>query len=401
MTSLPTPLGQADTWSTIEAIIEAALDMPPAQRAWFLNHHCRDRPSLLLQCQELLGDERDSSPLNSFIDVEGTEAVRAGMIALADDYRLGGEIGSGGSAQVYYARCRKTGAPVALKLLKPIHNNPLQRRHLLREEMMLARIQHPNVVRLWDAGPLPNGRHYLATEYVNGHDILEYCNHNRLDRNQRLRLFRKLCDVIDDCHKQHIIHLDLKPANIMVTKDGTLKLIDFGLAHWNPYRGFWIAEQPAMLTAEYASPELLAGRSFNHQSDIYALGVLLYELLTGIHPFEGVAPHDLIQNRDAQTLLEPSTSMRLLRINAGGRRRLKHLAAQRAVADAFIPDMIDARLDQVVLKAMHADPGQRYNSCTEMSQDVLRYLLGFTTPNTRDRFWQRTLKWLRRFDLAA
>lgn len=400
MTPLPARLDGPDTWSTIEAIIEATLDMPPAQRDWFLNHHCRDRPALLQQCKDLL-DEDNASPLNSFIDMEGTEAVRAGMAALVNDYRLGGKIGSGGSAQVYYARCRKSGVPVALKLLKPTHNNPLQRRHLLREEMMLARIQHPNVVRLWDAGPLPNGRHYLATEYVNGHDILEYCNRNRLDRNQRLRLFRKLCDVVEDCHQQHIIHLDLKPANILVTNEGTLKLIDFGLAQWNPYRGFWMADQPAMLTAEYASPELLAGRSFNHQSDIYALGVLLYELLTGIHPFEGVAAHELLQNRDEQTLLTPSTSMRLLHINAVGRQRLKKLALQRNVTDAFIPDMIDVCLDRVVMKAMHTDPGQRTNSCRKMSQDILRYLLGFRTPNSRDRFWQQTLKWLRRFDLAS
>ncbi len=400
MTPLPTIVSQVDTWSTVEAIIEAALDMPPAQRDLFLSRHCRDRPALLQQCRDLL-EEDDASPLNSFIDMEGTEAVRAGMAALVDNYRLGGKIGSGGSAQVYYARCRKSGAPVALKLLKPTQSNPLQRRHLLREEMMLARIQHPNVVRLWDAGPLPNGCHYLATEYVNGHDILEYCNQNRLDRHQRLRLFRKLCDVVNDCHQQHIIHLDLKPANILVTTDGVLKLIDFGLAQWNPYRGFWIADQPAMLTAEYASPELLAGRSFNHQSDVYALGVLLYEMLTGIHPFEGIAPHDLIQNRDEQTVLTPSTSMRLLRISAAGRNRLKKLAAERNVADAFIPDMIDARLDRVVMNAMHADPSQRTNSCSKLSQDILRYLLGFSTPNTRDRFWQQTLRWLRRFDLAA
>ncbi|CAM2010464.1 serine/threonine protein kinase [Acanthopleuribacter pedis] len=397
-TARPIP---ADPDATVDNLVEAAFDYPPQQQRLFLENRCRNQPKILAQCLALLGLDEVDSVLCSNLDVEYAHETRGGIAALTDRYQLGGVVARGGSSKVYYARCRATNQPVALKLLKAGPAHVSWRQHFLREQNLLARLDHPNVVRFHDAGQLPGGQLYVATEFIAGDSLLHHCDRHQLDLLQRLRLFRKLCAAVGDLHQQRLIHLDLKPDNILVTPEGRIKLIDFGLAQLNPYHSDWIHGQPSMLTCEYAAPELLGGEGFNHQSDIYALGVVLYELLCGIHPFEGVSTYDLVHKRREQAVLAPSTSLKLLRINEKGRARLRGLTKARRMQGIPVGEWIAPDLDAVVLRAMHPNHEERFSDTKQLSQAVLRHLLGFTTPKRGNRLWQRTLAWLRRFDLVA
>ncbi len=202
-------------------------------------------------------------------------------------YRIERLLGRGGMGRVFLA-VRDDGEfeqRVALKLLRPELIDNLTRRRFLEERSVLARLLHPHIARLYDGGLGPNGQPWYAMEYIDGAPLTEWCDARQLGIAARMDLFRKVCDAVDYAHQHLVIHRDIKPGNILVDADGNPKLLDFGIAKLLAQRDAATRGDTRLMTPEYAAPEQLRGEPVSTATDVYALGVVLFELLTGLRPF--------------------------------------------------------------------------------------------------------------------
>ena len=293
--------------------------------------------------------------------------------ALVGPYRLISELGQGGMGVVWLAQ-RADGEvkrPVALKLpIISLHNRTLADR-FTRERDILAQLTHPRIARLYDAGVTDRGQPYLALEYVEGEKIISYCDTRRLGVKARLQLFLQVLGAAQDAHTNLIVHRDLKPANILVTKEGDVRLLDFGIAKLLTDGEANETEITRMggsaLTPDYASPEQIAGSTVTTASDVYSLGVILYELLTGGRPYK--------LKRDTRSGLEDA-------ILAAEPARPSQTAAgdstarARGVTAKRLARNLKGDLDTIVLKALSKQPAQRYATADAFAQDIERYLGG-------------------------
>jgi len=287
-------------------------------------------------------------------------------------YELIRLLGAGGMAEVWLAR-RADGAfkrDVALKLpLLTRRRNDLEQR-FAHERDILASLEHPNIARFYDAGVDTEGLPYLSMEYVKGRTLMAWCDTQALNVEQRLALFLQVLDAVKYAHEKHVIHRDLKPSNIFVTESGQVRLLDFGVAKLLQEDG----DQTEIsriygqaLTPEYASPELLTGEPVDARSDVYALGMSLYELLTGTRPYWLSARASLAGLRQAIASAEmkkPSTQL------------TPEASAARAATQEQLSRKLRGDLDALVLKALAKDPSERYDSAASMAQDLQRYLHG-------------------------
>jgi eukaryotic-like serine/threonine-protein kinase len=287
-------------------------------------------------------------------------------------YELIRLLGAGGMAEVWLAR-RADGAfrrDVALKLpLLTRRRNDLEQR-FAHERDILASLEHSNIARFYDAGVDAEGLPYLSMEYVKGQALLGWCDAQALGVEERLTLFLQVLDAVKYAHEKHVIHRDLKPSNIFVTESGQVRLLDFGVAKLLQDEG----DQTEIsriygqaLTPEYASPELLRGEAVDPRSDVYSLGVLLYELLTGTRPYR----------------LSPRASLAGLRhavVSADVQRPSTQLTPEASAARAASPEHLSRKLrgdlDALVLKALAKEPSERYDGAEGMAQDLQRYLRG-------------------------
>jgi non-specific serine/threonine protein kinase/serine/threonine-protein kinase len=282
------------------------------------------------------------------------------------------------------------------------------------ERQILASLEHPHIAGLLDGGTTPEGLLYFAMEYVEGQAISEYCESRQLDTTARLQLFRKVCAAVQYAHQNLIIHRDIKPANVLVTSDGTPKLLDFGIAKLlNPELGAH-AMAPTMMgahlmTPEYASPEQVRGEPVTTATDVYSLGVLLYELLTGQPPYrlESRAPAEVARVVCEAVPDPPSTVVTTIRYvpsagdaitqpddGASGRRRL---AASRTPVDTErLRRRLSGDLDTIVLKALSKEPSRRYASVDQFSEDIHRHLRGLPVIARKDTLSYRASKFVRR-----
>ena len=352
-------------WDQVKEILALALEQAPEERDQFVRQACHDDAALRLEVESLLShhDQADSllenSPMRPFIgDTAAWTGRRLGT------YRIIREIGHGGMAVVYLAERddHEFQRRVAIKMLRP----GLQTAELLQrfrnERQALAALDHPNIVKLLDGGSTDDGLPYLVMDYVEGSPIDEFCVKQSLSLTQRLELFLKVCAAVQYAHEQLVVHRDLKPPNILITKDGVPRLLDFGIAKLlNPdYQETPLVTRSGWLpmTPEYASPEQLRGGPAGNSSDVYSLGILLYELLVGQRPFQSVDRsragfERLICEQEPET---PS------------------LAARRrgdAVSRALKGD-----LDNIVSKALRKEPDHRYASVAQFSDDLERHLTG-------------------------
>ncbi|MEO0559218.1 MAG: serine/threonine-protein kinase [Bacteroidota bacterium] len=356
-----------DRWSRLEALFEQALELAEADRAAFLLRETPDDPDLRAEVEALLTAQPDAEGF--FADVArqlAPEALAPG--SRVGPYRITGALGQGGMGVVYRAE-RADGQferEVALKVLRA--GDP---RRFLSERRILARLDHPNIARLYGGGITPDGRPYFALELVNGLPITEYAARHQLDVEARLALFAQVCEAVQYAHRRLVVHRDIKPSNVMVTPEGTPMLLDFGVAKL-------VAETEdgltltgvAPLTPAYAAPEQVRGEAVTTATDVYALGVLLYELLTGRRPYR-LADRARAAMERAILETEPTRPSAVVTEPAG-----EADTTTLPVPPPQLARRLAGDLDQIVLKALRKDPGDRYGSADALERDLSRHLEG-------------------------
>ncbi|UCC32639.1 MAG: tetratricopeptide repeat protein [Phycisphaerales bacterium] len=367
----------------VEQLFQEAMDLPDERRSSFLNEHCATEPSLRADVEALLAGLKD----RKLVSLSAVEQTREGETDLVGTYigpyRLLELIGEGGLGAVYMADQEKpVRRRVALKIIKFGMDTKQVIARFEAERQALAMMDHPNVAKVFDAGATEAGRPYFAMELVRGNPITDYCDENRLTIQQRLELFTQVCRAVQHAHQKSIIHRDIKPSNVMVTlHDGTpaVKIIDFGIA--KATRGpltdktLFTRYHQFLGTPEYMSPEQakMSGLDIDTRSDIYSLGVLLYELLTGEIPFDRKA----LQNT---TLGEIQRIIREHNPVTPSRRVTALAADSKAVARTRRADVrslsrhMRGDLDWIVMKALEKDRSRRYETAAALAEDIRRHL---------------------------
>ena len=383
----------ADSWSQLSALLDAALDQPAAGREQWIEALPQDcaplKPrlrELVARAAELAGD--DFLQALPQVDLEATSG--AGLAEKPGDsigpYRLVRELGRGGMGAVWLAE-RSDGLinrPVALKLPHSALPRAGLAERMAREREILATLAHPNIARLYDAGITDAGQPYLALEYVEGQPIDEYCRQHGLGVKQRLALFAQLAGAMAYAHGKLVVHRDLKPANVLVTADGQVRVLDFGIAkllHENRTQATQLTELSGRaLTPDYASPEQILGAPLTVTSDVYSLGVMLYELIGGTRPYR--------LKRDSRGALEDA---------------ILHTEPPRPseISERHLRRALRGDLDTIVLKALKKEPDERYPTVHALLDDVERYLAGRPVLAQPDSTWYRIGKFTARNRLAV
>ena len=321
-------------------------------------------------------------------------------------YRIVREIGRGGMGTVYLAE-RADDAftqQVAIKLIKRGMDTDQVLARFRAERQILASLDHPNIARLLDGGTTDDGLPYFVMEYIEGQPIDAYADAHRLSIPERLRLFQQVCGAVSYAHQHLIVHRDIKPVNILVTADGAPKLLDFGIAKVLQAEDDATATATGlrMLTPEYASPEQVEGRHATTVSDVYSLGVVLYELLTGRSPYRtrSRSPAEIAEAVCTTDPVRPSAAVAEAEPSLAGRRR-SGLADDRAAATGLgSTDRLRRRLrgdlDTIVLTALRKEPARRYQSVEQLSADIRRHLDGLPVRARSDTFRYRAGKFVRR-----
>ena len=305
-------------------------------------------------------------------------------------YRVEREIGRGGMGTVYFAT-RADGEfeqRVAIKTLRTGMSSAAISQRFRQERQILAALQHPHIASLFDGGVTSDGVPYLVLEYIDGQPIDDYCAEHQLSLSARIDLFRQVLDAVAYAHRQLVVHRDLKPSNILVTKDGTVKLVDFGIAKLlGAADGDATADGWQAFTAAYAAPEQVLGLPISTATDIYALGMVLYGLLSGSSPYDvlGRAPGEVLEIvRDMQPLAPSATASLSAALNRGFARPEQLARALRGEIDAM------------VLMALRKEPARRYQSATLFGEDLHGYLKGMPVSARPDTFRYRIGKLVRR-----
>lgn len=346
--------------------------------------------------------------LDTPLDDTGSHPDPAGSII--GSYRLIRSLGHGGMGEVFLAERAddQFRQNVAIKLVRRgLLSGQVQGR-LRQERQILASLDHPNIARLYDGGTTPDGTPYIVMEYIDGAPIDIHCDQRQLTIAQRLRLFITVCSAVHRAHQNLIVHRDLKPSNILVTRDGVPKLLDFGIA-----KRLDLDEQAAMytmavtqadmrvMTPDHASPEQVRGDLISTASDIYVLGVLLYELLTGYKPFALRGKHF---GEVERTICEDVPAMPSEVIATAERQEdsgLGAVAAQRSTGIAKLRRELQGDLDNIVAMAMRKEPERRYSSAEQLAGDVDRYLRGLPVLARPDSWNYRAGKFVRRYALGV
>jgi len=402
-----------EQWQQIEKIFYAAMELPHGEREAFVSQACAGDEDLRREVQALLAANQNAesfldSPVNmpphsgtfSPTLVMPHPAANAGAAAESGFrigvYRLIREIGRGGMGAVWLAE-RADGQfyqQVAIKLLHAGSENEEVIRRFRHERQILASLDHPNIARLLDGGTTEDGRPYFVMEYIEGLPIDEYCRQHQVSVDDRLKLFRQVCAAVHYAHQNLVIHRDLKPSNIAVTADGTPKLLDFGIAKLiqpDLSRSYDTLSGVTPMTPAYASPEQVRGEKLTTASDVYSLGVVLYELLTGRSPYRLKANifGELMRAVIEQEPERPSTAI----TRSDGTPKTNPITVE---PTEKLRRRLSGDIDSIVLMALRKEPPSQYGSVEQFSEDVRRYLEGLPTVARRGTFGYRALKYIRR-----
>ena len=382
----------------MEALFAEAYLQPPGRRLNWYERTGRKRatdPAVAAEAAALIAASDEDSPLAgiSLTFHDPAEVPSPMVVELLGPWRLLRLLGRGGMGEVYLAE-RADGTyqqQVAVKLLKRGIDTDAVMRRFMRERRILGRLSHPNIARLFDAGAAPDGRPYLVMELVIGQPIDDWCTSRHLGVRAVLELMVAACEAVHAAHRQQIVHRDLKPSNVLVDEEGTVKLLDFGVAKLlgdDDDEATVTSLGAAPLTPQYAAPEQLLGQPVMPATDVYTLGVLLYELLTGQQPrWHQNALAAMAAMRDARPPTRPSAALR----KDSQMMPQAELAALRARAKD-----LDGDLDQIVLKALEHQPQRRYGSAAELADDLRRHLDGRPVLARPDAWWYAARKFVLR-----
>ncbi|MBK7933866.1 MAG: protein kinase [Acidobacteria bacterium] len=358
-----------ERWQKVKHILEDAIELPTEARNEFVANACGSDAELESEVVSLLNESTAAEALETHAVEHVAPPEDKLLNTQIGNYRLDKLIGSGGMGRVYLAK-RADGAfeqKVALKLIRRgLYSDEILRR-FVTERQILASLEHPNIAHLIDGGTTPDGLPFLVMEYVEGSPITEFADANDLDLNARLDLFREVCAAVSFAHQKLVIHRDLKPANILITRDGKAKLLDFGIAKLVKTDGVETRTRTFAFTPDYASPEQIRGENLSTATDVYSLGVILYELLTGSLPFK-------FEDKNIGEIVATATNT----VPAA-----PSLSAQRSTIND--QRSLKGDLDNIVLKALQKEPERRYTSVEQFSEDIARHLKGlpvFARPDT-------------------
>ena len=390
-----------ERWRQVEEIFQGALDRSPDERSQFVILACGDDESLRHDVQLLLRQHDSAGELLEQPLYANTEL---GMLeSLVEDkdpmigrrlgsYRVEREIGRGGMGAVYEASRadKEFNKRAAIKLVKRGMDTDFILRRFRKERQILAALDHPHIGGLLDGGTTEDGLPYFVMEYIEGQPLYSYCDTHQLTIPERLKLFRSVCDAVHYAHQKQVVHRDIKPSNVLVTSEGVPKLLDFGIAKLlNPELAADITHDPTatamrLMTPEYASPEQVQGAPTNPTTDVYSLGVLLYELLTGHRPYRLVnrAPHEIARVICEESPAPPSiiitrTDDLLPSLYSGDdATTLKQVYATRSTTLESLRRTLSGDLDSIVMQALRKEPEWRYQTAADLRDDITRFLEG-------------------------
>ena len=405
-------------WQKIKGIFNAAIDLPENERAAFLDKHDEitiQKVKNLLKANE---NANDFIAESAFVDVGLVDENETDFYVgkQIDDYKILEELGHGGMGTVYLAlRSDETfDKKVAIKLIKRGMDTSAVLKRFVMERKILAQLENPNIASLLDGGSTADGLPYLVMEYIEGEPITKFCDSRDLSIEERLELFRKVCSAISYAHQNLVVHRDIKPSNILITKDGTPKLLDFGIAKllhpdWSLDTNEATATMFRLMTPEYASPEQIRGLPITTTSDVYSLGVVLYELLSGERPYkiESRLPQEIANVILTEEPIKPSliSNFKFQIPNSKSKSETNPNDEQTTTDDLQInnpksqipnPKFLKGDLDNIILKALRKEPERRYQSVQEFSEDIRRHLIGLPVTATADTTFYRVGKFIKR-----
>lgn len=378
-----------ERWNRIQSLFHEAASLPAEQRTTYLRSACGDDNELRERVESMLVEDA------SLLDKDVTYVAQS---VLPDEtplrnfgpYKIVRLLGQGGMGVVYLAEREDLGSQVAIKVLRDSWLSPSRRERFDSERRVLAQLNHPCIARLYDADAFPDGTPWFAMEYVEGLPLTEYCRTHRCSIARKLQLFRAVCEAVQYAHEQAIIHRDLKPSNILVKNDGSIRLLDFGIARQMEGLDSQVDQTMTgmrLMTPAYASPEQIRGGRISIQTDVYSLGVILFELLADELPF------DLLN-------LSPEEAASIVALHDPPKPSLVAKRSEKktpiGLFDRNVSKAQWADLDVLCLTAMHKDPARRYRSAEALIRDVDHYLDGEPLDARPDSLRYRATKFVGR-----
>ncbi len=413
----------AERWSRIAELFAHAAELEPGKREDFLDSACGGDTELREYIQDLLqADPAVEAIVERTIistvrdafgdDTSQSEQMKGQMIG---PYRVDRLLGSGGMGMVYLAQRadEQFDQQVAIKLGRHRLVDPQTELRLRHERQFLADLDHPNIARLFDGGTTDDGVPYLVMEHIDGVRLDMYCDLHRLNIAERLRLFQTICAAVHYAHQNLIIHRDIKATNILVAKDGTPKLLDFGIAKLSDAEGAatdgLTREGAVIMTPANGAPEQISGQNITTATDIYGLGLLLYDLLSGLRAYEteGLTPAEAASIISQETTVSPSRRLAQKKKaaqsqhDAAALHELEQIAADRSTSLERLRRRLRGDLDVIVLKALRKEPARRYRSANAFADDIGLHLKSMPIVARTDSWRYRAGKFVQRHFAAV
>ncbi len=381
-------------WDKIKSLFREVCELTPKEREAILNEKCKDDPDLkkeveaLIESSQKAEDAWELSPLHSDELTDDGNSKNSFDGRIIGKYKIENRIGEGGMAMVYSAVRidNQFSRRVAIKFIKRGMDTEEIIKRFKIEQQTLAGLDHPNIAKIIDGGTTDDGLSFFVMEYIDGIPITDYCDQNKLSIDQRLELFIQVCSAVNYAHQNLIVHRDIKPSNILITSKGEPKLLDFGIAkllgrEQNINTAALTREGSRLMTVEYASPEQIVGGKITTASDIYSLGVLLYELLTGHlpHSFKNKFPPEVEKIITSTNPEKPSTVITKSKIILTGSGELNKISPDeisnlRSSSVDKLKKKLSGDMDNLILMALRRDPARRYISVQHLSEDIKHYI---------------------------